>query len=79
MYVLNIRKEILKFNTAKIIQRSKSEWKMDAEKGGVSNSAVAGSVLGQAAEVTVHSGNIASWNKLRRKGVMTSTDEVNHA
>ena len=35
-----------------------------------------GSVLGKAVEVTVHSGNVASWNKLRRKGGLTSTDEV---
>ena len=35
-----------------------------------------GSVLGKAAEVTVHSGNVASWNKLRKKGGLTSTDEV---
>lgn len=52
---------------------------MAADKVGVSNSALAGSVLGEATEVTVHSGNIASWNKLRRKGAMTTTDEVNES
>lgn len=52
---------------------------MAADKVGVSNSALAGSVLGQATEVTVHSGNIASWNKLRRKGAMTTADEVNES
>ena len=33
-------------------------------------------VLSSAESVLVHSGNIASWNKLRRKGVLTPTDEV---
>ena len=38
--------------------------------------AAAERLLGAATEVAVHSGNIASWNKLRKKGVMTTTDEV---
>ncbi len=29
--------------------------------------------------VVVHSGNIASWNKLRKRGVLTSTAEVRAA
>ena len=33
-------------------------------------------VLSSTSSVMVHSGNVASWNKLRRKGVLTSTDEV---
>ena len=33
-------------------------------------------VLQDAERITVHSGNIASWNKLRRRAVLTTTDEV---
>ncbi len=33
-------------------------------------------LLSSASSVMVHSGNVASWNKLRRKGVLTPTDEV---
>lgn len=36
----------------------------------------ASDLLSSADSVLVHSGNVASWNKLRRKGVLTSTDEV---
>ena len=32
--------------------------------------------LGEVERLTVHSGNIASWSKLRRKAALTSTDEV---
>ena len=34
------------------------------------------SQLDASSSVLLHSGNIASWNKLRKKGVVTSTDEV---
>lgn len=33
-------------------------------------------VLQDADRLTVHSGNIASWNKLRRRAVLTTTDEL---
>ena len=33
-------------------------------------------LLSGASSVLLHSGNVASWNKLRRKGVLTPTDEV---
>ncbi len=33
-------------------------------------------LLKAAREATVHSGNITTWSKLRRKGVLTTTDEV---
>ena len=33
-------------------------------------------VLQDADRITVHSGNIASWNKLRRRAVLTTTDEA---
>lgn len=33
-------------------------------------------VLQDADRLTIHSGNIASWNKLRRRAVLTTTDEV---
>lgn len=33
-------------------------------------------VLQAADRITVHSGNIVSWNKLRRKAALTTTDEV---
>lgn len=33
-------------------------------------------LLSSVSSVLVHSGNVASWNKLRKKGVLTSTDEV---
>ena len=38
----------------------------------------AGRLLEAAARITVHSGNITSWSKLRKKGAvtMTTTDEV---
>lgn len=39
----------------------------------------AGELLSSASSVLVHSGNVASWNKLRRKGVLTPTDEVSLA
>ena len=41
----------------------------------------AGRLLEAAAKITVHSGNITSWSKLRKKGAMTmtTTDEVRHA
>ena len=29
-----------------------------------------------ATQILLHSGNIASWSKLRKKGVLKSTDEV---
>ena len=29
-----------------------------------------------AKQVLLHSGNIATWNKLRKKGVLKTTDEV---
>ena len=35
-----------------------------------------GERLASASQLLVHSGNIASWNKLRKKGVLTTTDEV---
>ena len=35
-------------------------------------------VLQDADRITVHSGNIASWNKLRRRAILTTTDEVSH-
>lgn len=35
-------------------------------------------VLQDADRITVHSGNIASWNKLRRRAVLTTTDEVGY-
>ena len=40
------------------------------------NGANAVEFLGSAASIFVHSGNIASWSKLRRKGVLSPTDEV---
>ena len=40
------------------------------------NAERAGDLLSCASSVLLHSGNVASWNKLRRKGVLTSTDEV---
>ena len=33
-------------------------------------------VLQDADRITVHSGNIASWKKLRRRAALSSTDEV---
>ena len=33
-------------------------------------------LLAAAERVTLHSGNIASWSRLRKKGVLNSTDEV---
>ncbi len=33
-------------------------------------------LLGSSARVIMHSGNIASWSKLRKRGVLTSTAEV---
>ena len=38
----------------------------------------AGRLLETATNITVHSGNITSWSKLRKKGAMTmtTTDEV---
>lgn len=55
----------------------------EAESGCTSNSSSAqmssqsaSDLLSSADSVLVHSGNVASWNKLRRKGVLTSTDEV---
>jgi hypothetical protein len=33
-------------------------------------------VLQDADRITVHSGNITSWNKLRRRALLTTTDEV---
>ena len=33
-------------------------------------------LLGLSARVIMHSGNIASWSKLRKRGVLTSTAEV---
>lgn len=36
-------------------------------------------VLQDADRITVHSGNIASWHKLRRRAVLTTTDEVRTA
>ena len=33
-------------------------------------------VLQGADRITVHTGNIASWAKLRRRAVLTTTDEV---
>ena len=33
-------------------------------------------VLQDADRITLHSGNIASWNKLRRRALLTTTDEV---
>ena len=41
---------------------------LDAERAKV--------LLSTAPSLLVHSGNVASWNKLRKKGVLTSTDEV---
>ena len=40
------------------------------------NSEKAEELLDMASEITVHSGNIASWNKLRRKGALSPTAEV---
>lgn len=40
------------------------------------NAERAGDFLSSASSVLVHSGNVASWNKLRRKGVLTPTDEL---
>lgn len=40
------------------------------------NAERAGQLLASTSSVLVHSGNVASWNKLRRKGVLTPTDEV---
>lgn len=44
----------------------------------VLNSDCAGELLGSASNLIMHSGNIASWSKLRKKGVLTSTDEVSN-
>ena len=35
-----------------------------------------GERLASASQLLIHSGNIASWSKLRKKGVLTTTDEV---
>lgn len=35
-------------------------------------------VLRSCKRVVVHSGNIASWSKLRKRGVLTSTAEVSN-
>ena len=40
------------------------------------NGAVASELLGSTSSILVHSGNIASWSKLRRKGFLSPTDEV---
>ena len=42
----------------------------------VSRTSAASEALSSVESLLVHSGNVASWNKLRRKGVLTSTDEV---
>lgn len=41
-----------------------------------SNAERAGELLSAVPSILVHSGNVASWNKLRRKGVLAPTDEV---
>lgn len=40
------------------------------------NAERASDLLTSTRSVLIHSGNVASWNKLRRKGVLTPTDEV---
>ena len=58
---------------ATLVQRQPAELTAGSARP---NAERAEGLLAAAGHVTVHTGNIASWSRLRKKGVLNSTDEV---